>query len=655
MSVSPADWTTAVLKRLALHPAARLTLALDPDGLLLDETLQTAIAAQNVGLLTYTPERFADFRYTYEADYRERWTAGATSRLLVRVAAADSNACPYDLLVEAGGREAARALALYHFFPHLAYPVLRELAQDDRAALPLLHAAYCAHPPQQRLGAQHSRRYLLETVYRITPESVYEPVDLVRYLLRRHRQGQTPPPACDALLLEAWQSRPAFAALPLADLLHDANALYRLLATAWPAYLARLGLPIVASPDAPELTLFDDRDIQAYLDTLFLEGQLPPARLREPAAVYGWVQAGVFFDQNAYDRERCLRLQAELAEALPEPTASYRAWQRFAPRWAEALRLIERAALSAAESAQVTALHETVEARFAAWLSAHYAPLATLPPIPTPVLGHHLAEALAYQLRSGACKRLALLVLDGLAWDQWLVLRDALALKPQAEDSLFAWLPTLTAISRQALLAGLPPYAFGDTWQRTDVEARRWQAFWAGQGMASAPYLHNPTQETWQSTLSDPRIQAAALVLTQVDKMAHGNQLGAAGLRQQVAQWAEQGLLAALLADLQAAGFAVWLTADHGHLEATGIGAPQEGVLVETRGQRVRIYRNAEFLRRAHEQVPEAIAWTPAGLPEDLCLLFAPGRAAFLRRGETALCHGGMALEEVIVPLVRLF
>jgi len=580
---------------------------------------------------------------------------GEAPRLLVRTASTEPNTFPYDLLLEAGGREEARSLALFAFFPRLAYPLLRELAQHDRTALSRLYTAYRAHLPSERLGKQQTQRYLLEFVYGVIPEAIGDPVELVRYLLRRYRLGQTPSPSLDALLLEHWQARPTLAALPLAALLRDSGALYQLLAAAWPAYLVEQGFPVAAESNTLALTLFDDRDIQAYMDTLFLEGRLTPTRLREPTPVYGWVQAGVFFDQNDYDRERFTRLQAELAEALPVPTASYRAWLNFAPRWAEMLRLSDRVALSVDETARFTALHEAVEARFAVWLSDHYAPLATLPPIPTPALGHQVAELLAHQVRADARERAALLVLDGMAWDQWLVLRDTLDLKPETQNSLFAWLPTLTPISRQAVLAGLPPYAFADTWQRTDAEARRWQSFWAAQGLppAATQYLRDPAPETWETTLRDSRVRVLALVLTQVDAMLHGMRLGAVGLRQQVAQWAKQGPLSAMLSALQTAGFAIWLTADHGNLEAVGIGAPQEGVLVETRGQRVRIYTNEEFLRRAHEQVPQAVAWTPAGLPAGLHLLFAPGRAAFLRRGEAALCHGGLALEEVIVPLVR--
>jgi len=655
MNTRNPDWTAAVVGRLTLDPAVSLVLAIDPDGLLLDESVQAAVAARAVGILTYVPEQFAMFRFAYETDYHQPWAAGEFLRLVVRIASSDPNVFPYDLLVQAGGRERVRSLALFEFFPRLAYPTLRELAQHDRSALTRLYQAYWAHPPSQRLGIQQSRRYVLEFAYHVTPENVCEPVALVRHLLRRHRLGQKPPPALDALLLEQWQTSPDLKVLPLAELLHDPGVLYRLLATAWSAYLAQQGLPVTVVPDTPLLTLFDDREIQAYMDTLFLEGLIPPARLKEPTPVYGWVQAGVVFDQLAYDRERFLRFQAELAETLPALNASYGAWLNFAPRWAEALRLTDHAALTDPEVRAFAALHDAVEARFSAWLMSHYAPLATLPPVPTPVLGHQVSEMLAFQLRARACERVALLVLDGMAWDQWLVLRDALTLEPQSQDSCFVWLPTLTAISRQALLAGLPPYAFSDTWQRTDVEARRWESFWAGQGVTASAvsYLHNPAPETWLSTLTDSRIQALAVVLTQVDAMAHGMRLGAAGLRQQVAQWAAQGPLGDLLFALRKAGFATWLTADHGNLEATGIGIPQEGVLVETRGQRARIYTNEEFLRRAHEQIPEAVAWTPAGLPEGLRFLFAPGRAAFLRRAESALCHGGLSLEEVIVPLVR--
>jgi len=57
-------------------------------------------------------------------------------------------------------------------------------------------------------------------------------------------------------------------------------------------------------------------------------------------------------------------------------------------------------------------------------------------------------------------QKVALLVLDGLALDQWLVLRGAgTTTSPVTVPfrSSIAWVPTITLVSRQAVFAGKPP------------------------------------------------------------------------------------------------------------------------------------------------------------------------------------------------------
>ena len=55
-----------------------------------------------------------------------------------------------------------------------------------------------------------------------------------------------------------------------------------------------------------------------------------------------------------------------------------------------------------------------------------------------------------------------------------------------------------------------------------------------------------------------------------VDKIMHGMELGAAGIHNQVRLWAGQPHLAALLDLLLESGFRVYLTSDHGNIEAAG-------------------------------------------------------------------------------------
>jgi hypothetical protein len=100
--------------------------------------------------------------------------------------------------------------------------------------------------------------------------------------------------------------------------------------------------------------------------------------------------------------------------------------------------------------------------------------------------------------------------------------------------------------------------------------------------------------------------------------------------------------------------YQVFVTADHGSVEAVGAGQPQEGVLVEQRAMRARIYEQREFADSVAASHPHARRWDGSGLPSSLHVLVPAGLYAFARQGDHVLAHGGISLEEVIVPFVRI-
>ena len=93
---------------------------------------------------------------------------------------------------------------------------------------------------------------------------------------------------------------------------------------------------------------------------------------------------------------------------------------------------------------------------------------------------------------------------------------------------------------------------------------------------------------------------------------------------------------------------------DHGNISARGMGSPNEGVLVETAGKRARIYDNPSFRDEARSQFPATLTWPGIGLPPDRYVLLPSGLGAFTSEGKEVVSHGGIALEEVVVPFVRL-
>ena len=97
------------------------------------------------------------------------------------------------------------------------------------------------------------------------------------------------------------------------------------------------------------------------------------------------------------------------------------------------------------------------------------------------------------------------------------------------------------------------------------------------------------------------------------------------------------------------------LTADHGNIEAIGEGRPREGSLVETRGERARVYDSDLFRNQVAAEFGNTLLWPGLGLPSEMKVLLAAGRSAFVNKGERVVAHGGISIEEVLVPFVRFW
>jgi len=130
--------------------------------------------------------------------------------------------------------------------------------------------------------------------------------------------------------------------------------------------------------------------------------------------------------------------------------------------------------------------------------------------------------------------------------------------------------------------------------------------------------------------------------------------MGTAGMHNQVRQWARQPYLNMLLDLLHDRGFRVYLTSDHGNIEAQGCGRPAEGAMADLRGERIRIYSDTALRSKVKERYPDTLDWDPIGLPDDYLALLAPSRQAFIHEGKSSVSHGGISIEELIVPLVQI-
>ncbi len=661
------SWRDQILKDFT-PKVARLTLVADPDGLLLEEGILEGVRERGFELIPF--EDHIAFRYAYESKFRSRWDRGEHSDLVVvlRSQASDLSGLPYDLL-QAGRR---LSFNLGDIFPNLSYPVVTAL---DRGDLDALYEAQKRHAPGQ-LGDNATKEFVLRHVFEIAPELVKQPSDLLRALLRRHYRGQRIPADLDKRFIQLLRQNNAFDDWPLETLVSDREAFFAFLQERWPIFLDREAAkgtsgvredkkPYGLSIEGPVELPFDHHDIRVYIDNLFVEGVLHSVPHEHADTLSRtWVGIGVR-TVPIEDRSRRLgKLIDSLEASIPAEDAKHTDWFHFARGWAETILLAndQAEAISEPTGERIKNLQAQVDAGFAAWLFKRYAGLVNLPPVP-PVMLHHLPRFLARQMGEDRTAKIALIVVDGLAMDQWLVVREALASRQPGfrfrEQAVFAWIPSLTSVSRQATFAGKAPIFFPNSIQTTDKEPALWAQFWADQGLTPNEVVYikglgDGGLETVSEALSHPKARVAGLVVDKVDKIMHGMELGTAGMHNQVCQWAKQPYLNTLLDLLLDRGFRVYLTSDHGNLEAEGCGRPSEGAVADLRGERVRIYPDAALRGKVKERFPDALEWGTVGLPEDYLALLAPARQAFIQENQLSVSHGGISIEELIVPLIQI-
>jgi hypothetical protein len=244
-------------------------------------------------------------------------------------------------------------------------------------------------------------------------------------------------------------------------------------------------------------------------------------------------------------------------------------------------------------------------------------------------------------------------VLDGLGFAQWSILRSVARIDVLEATACLAMIPTLTSISRQALFAGTLPDGYTETLFTTRREPQRWASVWSAEGIPESAIRYeriDGRDATQVPRFGDERV--FGLVVSAVDQMLHGSDvLADAQVASAVQLWARHGFLDGLVESASNAGFEVWLTSDHGNLPARPGGSPREGMAVEQASTRVRLYPD-RVLRNAARA--EGIAWDPPGFPVDgQAPLFARSDTGF-HRGGTRVSHGGLSVDEVIVPLVRV-
>src|SRR5262249_53046267 len=158
---------------------------------------------------------------------------------------------------------------------------------------------------------------------------------------------------------------------------------------------------------------------------LFVDGLLEPVSHQGAGRLAGqWAAVGVRIDPTADRRGRIERLVEALEAGIPMLEARHQDWLGFAHRWAQLVVLShEEPDLDPSIRQWIDRLRPQVDDRLRDWAQHRFAGLHNQPPVP-PVMLHHVPRAMARLREEGMGDKLALVIVDGLSLDQWLLLRD---------------------------------------------------------------------------------------------------------------------------------------------------------------------------------------------------------------------------------------
>ena len=662
------DWRNGILRQLLDHTGSSVVVA-DPDSLLAEEKLSAALRDNDCEVVIF--EDSISLRWLHETKYRAKSGDGVHKKTIIAVRGSRDEllAVPYDIL----SQSRRVSFGLGDIFPSLSYPVVASLDLSD---LDQLYSAQLVHRPSSASDSS-TKDFILRHVFSIAPEVVQKESDLLRLLLRRHSANLQLPDTIQEYLVATLESSGLFSDWPLKSLVVNRELFTSFLQERWPHFLRTVYddrcpdelLGVLDQPlrlKGPINIPFGHDDVRVYVDNLFLEGDLRPLHLAYiPEKIDKWITTGIVVESGKTEasKERLIRLIELIESQFPPEETSHHTWQQLAKLWGEIASLkAQVTSLSAEEKSRIDDSSVRVDHIFEEWIDTHYAGLHNLPSRP-PVMLHHIARSIANDKLTNRSKRVALLVIDGLSCDQWVTIRDYVIGSSNKwsfiESTVFAWLPTITSISRRTIFSGNRPDSAPGDILSTAQEERLWFTFWMNQGIqkrfiAYEKSIDLGSVDELRDHLESSGTEIFGGVINTVDKIMHGMELGSEGMHNQLIVWLRNGGLVNFLSILDQLGFHIWLTSDHGNIESIGEGQIKEGSTADVRGQRARIYSDRGLREAVHREYPNTWVWKPVGLPSDVYPLLARGRSAFVTKGKKTVAHGGASLMELIVPLVQV-
>lgn len=262
----------------------------------------------------------------------------------------------------------------------------------------------------------------------------------------------------------------------------------------------------------------------------------------------------------------------------------------------------------------------------------------------TPVL---VSKAMEYM--HDHSEKFAIIVMDGMSEFDWEILSKTFADISYEKENVFAMIPTITSVSRQCLLSNKYPLQLLNPWSQSK-EKKEFTECAKSMGFTDSQIGYDRGYDSEFNS----SVKCAAIIINDIDDMVHGQLQGRKGMYSDVSLLAENGRLARLTKRLLKEGFDVYISADHGNTPCTGIGKLMKtGVEIETKSHRMLVLKDFADKEKTRD-LYHMIEYPKYFLDKQYDYLFCNIGESFDAKGAKVMTHGGITLDEVIVPFIKI-
>lgn len=290
--------------------------------------------------------------------------------------------------------------------------------------------------------------------------------------------------------------------------------------------------------------------------------------------------------------------------------------------------------------------YTAVTTGFEKWMKTDYRMLSGTPTKQQPYM---LSSVLDYIRRNNNGK-VALVVLDGMSFADYHLIRRDLARSnfTMQTTGVYSFVPSITSVARQSLLSGRLPVEHPKPFDLSNEE-KQFRSYWAENGYKDSDVFFDKSEyPEWSNNT-----KVAGIVINIVDDLMHSELQGEKGMYTGLSTWLESGNLSVLINRLMQDGFTIYLTADHGNTSAIAQGRFQKPTIItENASRRAVIYQSfagAEELDRF-----SVIEYTGQYVPQGFRYFAFEAHSCYGDKGTEYISHGGMAIEEMVVPFVKV-